>query len=71
MDIEKPKRGMKEHIDYITINKRFKNVVLHCKTYLSTDYGSDCIPVICNLSETMEVEQGQGSTQIAMEQTPE
>lgn len=34
-------RETKNQIDYITINKIFRKVVLHCKTDLSANFGSN------------------------------
>jgi hypothetical protein len=36
-------------IDYITINKRFRNAVQQCKSYPGADCGSDHNPVICSI----------------------
>ncbi len=44
-----PGGDTKNQIDYVTINKRFRNAVLHSKTYPSADCGSDHLPVICKL----------------------
>jgi len=44
-----PRGDVKNQIDYITINKRFRNAVQHCKTYPSADCGSDHLPVICKM----------------------
>lgn len=41
--------GETKQIDYITINVRFRNKVVHCKTYPSADFGNDHLPVICKL----------------------
>lgn len=39
----------KNQIYFTTINKRFKNTVLHCKAYPSANCGSDHLQVICKL----------------------
>ena len=44
-----PGGDIKNQIDYITINKRFKNAIKDAKSYPSGDCGSDHIPVICRL----------------------
>ncbi|MGX9987587.1 reverse transcriptase domain-containing protein [Soonwooa purpurea] len=44
-----PGGEIKNQIDYITINRRFRNAITHCKTYPSADCGSDHRPVICKL----------------------
>ncbi|MCH9665805.1 MAG: hypothetical protein K0U41_08180 [Gammaproteobacteria bacterium] len=44
-----PGGDTKNQIDFVTINKRFRNAARHCKTYPSADCGSDHLPVICKL----------------------
>ena len=44
-----PDGETKNQIDYITINRRFRNAVQHLKAFPSADCGSDHLPVICKL----------------------
>ncbi|XP_042883267.1 uncharacterized protein LOC122260182 [Penaeus japonicus] len=46
-----PGGNIKNQIDYITINSRFRNAVKHSKAFPGADCGSDHIPVICKLSK--------------------
>ncbi|ESO05444.1 hypothetical protein HELRODRAFT_145248, partial [Helobdella robusta] len=39
----------KNMIDYITINRRFQNTVLQCKSYSGADCGSDHNQVVCKI----------------------
>ncbi|XP_037779551.1 craniofacial development protein 2-like [Penaeus monodon] len=43
------RNDVKNQIDYITINNRFRNAVKQSKAFPGTDCGSDHIPVICKL----------------------
>ena len=43
-----PNGVVKNQIDYITINERFRNSITQAKTYPGADCGSDHVPVICN-----------------------
>ena len=45
-----PGDRVRNQIDYITINERFRNSVTQCKTYPGADCGSDHIPMICNFT---------------------
>ena len=44
-----PDGETKNQIDFITINRRFRNAVQHSKAFPSADCGSDHLPVICKL----------------------
>lgn len=44
-----PAGNFKNQIDYLNINKQFRNVILHSKIYQSSDRGINHIPVIWNL----------------------
>ncbi|XP_042862524.1 craniofacial development protein 2-like [Penaeus japonicus] len=44
-----PGGNIKNQIDYITINSRFRNAIKHSKAFPGADCGSDHIPVICKL----------------------
>ncbi|XP_072177062.1 craniofacial development protein 2-like [Diadema setosum] len=44
-----PGDGVRNQIDYITINRRFHSWITATKTYPGADCGSDHVPVICNL----------------------
>ena len=41
--------GVRNQIDYITINNRFRNSILQVKGYLGTDGGSDHVPIVATL----------------------
>lgn len=45
---EKPRR-INEKPNRLFINKGLRNAVLRCKTYQSSDFGNDHLPVICKL----------------------
>lgn len=49
-----PGGDVKNQIDYLTINKRFRNAVQHSKTYPGADCGSDHLPVICKLKVKLQ-----------------
>lgn len=50
MDMEKLKRRhKKKQINYITIKKRFRDVVLYWNTYLSDNCGCNHLTFICKL----------------------
>lgn len=42
-----PGDNIRNQIDYITINKRFRNMVQQSKTYPGADCNSDHVPAIC------------------------
>ena len=44
-----PGDGVRNQIDYITINKRFRNSILQVKGYPGADGGSDHVPVVATL----------------------
>ena len=41
--------GVRNQIDYITINKRFRNSILQVKSYSGADGGSDHVPIVATL----------------------
>ena len=41
-----PGDGVRNQIDYITINKRFRNSILQVKGYPGADGGSDHVPIV-------------------------
>ena len=43
-----PNGVVKNQIDYITINERFRNSITQAKAYPGADCGSDHVPVICH-----------------------
>ena len=46
---QSPGDGARKQIDYITINNRFRNYILHVKGYPGADGGSDHIPIVATL----------------------
>ena len=44
-----PGDGVRNQIDYITINKRFRNSILQVKGYPGADGGSDHVPIVATL----------------------
>ena len=45
-----PGGNFRNQIDYITINKRFRNAIKYSKSYPGADCGSDHNPVICKIA---------------------
>lgn len=45
---------IRNEIDYITISKRFRNAVFYYKTYPSTDWQRDHLPVMCKLAKKLQ-----------------
>ena len=44
-----PGDGVRNQIDYITINKRFRNYILQAKGYPGADGGSDHVHIVATL----------------------
>ena len=44
-----PGDGVRNQIDYITANKRFRNSILQVKGYPGADGGSDHVPIVATL----------------------
>lgn len=61
----------KEEINYKAITKKFWNAVLHFKTYHSAGCRNDPLSVVYKQNETIEIEEDQDSTQVAIGYTPE
>ena len=44
-----PGDGVRNHIDYITMNKRFRNAITQVKGYPGADCGSDHVPIVATI----------------------
>ena len=49
MDLGSTGDGSRNQINYITINKRFRNAITQVKTYPGTDCNSDHVPVVATV----------------------
>ena len=47
--------SLKNQIDFITINKRFRNSVINARTYPGADCGSDHNPVVATIRLTLSI----------------
>ena len=57
MDVEIPRRKVQNQIDYITINKRFRNAVTQVKTYPGADCNTDHNPVVAEIKIRLKKHQ--------------
>ena len=44
-----PGDGVRNQIDYITMNKRFRNTITQVKGYPGADCGSDHVPIVATM----------------------
>ena len=44
-----PGDGVRNQIDYITMNKRFRNAITQVKGYAGSDCGSDHVPIVATM----------------------
>ena len=44
-----PGDGVRNHIDYITMNKRFRNAITQVTGYPGADCGSDHVPIVATM----------------------